>query len=34
MPHTHYTTLISAEKLNARLDAAAGNVLVFEKEAS
>ena len=30
MPHTHYTTLISAENLNERLNAAAGNVLVFD----
>lgn len=30
MPHTHYTTLISAGNLNERLNAAAGNVLVFD----
>ncbi|TDV39596.1 thiosulfate/3-mercaptopyruvate sulfurtransferase [Paraburkholderia caballeronis] len=30
MPHTHYTTLISAANLNERLAAAPGSVLVFD----
>jgi len=30
MPHTHYTTLISAANLNERLNAADGNVLLFD----
>jgi thiosulfate/3-mercaptopyruvate sulfurtransferase len=30
MPHTHYTTLISAANLAERLDAAPGSVLVFD----
>ncbi|WP_114812907.1 sulfurtransferase [Paraburkholderia kururiensis] len=30
MPHTHYTTLISAANLKERLDAAPGSVLIFD----